>query len=276
LNYTFRMHDPRIGRFFAVDPLTKDYPFYSPYSFSGNKVIAFNELEGLEEIYYLKKQRQKYSGFDLAIKLLNKSGIMKELKMEFAHGNDKTDIYINVTEQMSRDVYGNITAHGTTDVYETGITENNKKYDKGSRITSNQLEFGRLVKKNNALNIDDVLNNTVNKDKSVIAIKLNEDDVEKASLDNERVLLNLLETIIHEIRAHAMEMKDGTYKSTEKKDHEKFYEAKSSEFNSQGTIGFKEIKPNSRIGKEIIKLEKLIKEYKIELNKKQENAKTSN
>ena len=43
------MHDPRIGRFFAVDPLTAKYPWYTPYSFSGNKVIAFVELEGLEE-----------------------------------------------------------------------------------------------------------------------------------------------------------------------------------------------------------------------------------
>ena len=49
LNYTFRMHDPRVGRFFAIDPLFKDYPHYTPYSFSGNKVIAFKELEGLEE-----------------------------------------------------------------------------------------------------------------------------------------------------------------------------------------------------------------------------------
>ncbi len=49
LNYTFRMHDPRVGRFFAVDPLFKEYPHYTPYSFSGNKVIAFREREGLEE-----------------------------------------------------------------------------------------------------------------------------------------------------------------------------------------------------------------------------------
>jgi len=49
MNYTFRMHDTRIGRFFAIDPLTKSYPWYTPYSFSGNKVIAFTELEGLEE-----------------------------------------------------------------------------------------------------------------------------------------------------------------------------------------------------------------------------------
>jgi RHS repeat-associated protein len=49
LNYTFRIHDPRVGRFFATDPLEKEYPWYTPYQFSGNKVIAYIELEGLEE-----------------------------------------------------------------------------------------------------------------------------------------------------------------------------------------------------------------------------------
>lgn len=48
VNYQYRMHDPRLGRFFAVDPLANDYPFYSPYSFSGNQVIFTFELEGLE------------------------------------------------------------------------------------------------------------------------------------------------------------------------------------------------------------------------------------
>lgn len=49
LNYKYRMHDPRVGRFFAMDPLSLEYPHYSPYSFGGNKVIRFIELEGLEE-----------------------------------------------------------------------------------------------------------------------------------------------------------------------------------------------------------------------------------
>ncbi|MGV9004118.1 RHS repeat domain-containing protein [Flavobacterium sp.] len=48
LNYTFRMHDPRVGRFFATDPLEKKYPWNSPYAFSENKVINLIELEGLE------------------------------------------------------------------------------------------------------------------------------------------------------------------------------------------------------------------------------------
>ncbi len=50
VNFTFRMHDPRVGRFFTVDPLSKKYPFYSPYQFSGNKVVSHKELEGGEEL----------------------------------------------------------------------------------------------------------------------------------------------------------------------------------------------------------------------------------
>ena len=49
LNYKFRMHDPRVGRFFAVDPLEASYPWNSPYAFSENVVIDHVELEGLEK-----------------------------------------------------------------------------------------------------------------------------------------------------------------------------------------------------------------------------------
>jgi RHS repeat-associated protein len=48
LNYEYRMHDPRIGRFLSIDPLAKKYPHNSPYAFSENRVIDGVELEGLE------------------------------------------------------------------------------------------------------------------------------------------------------------------------------------------------------------------------------------
>ena len=48
VNYKYRMHDPRVGRFFAVDPLTSKYPHNGPYNFSENRVIDGIELEGLE------------------------------------------------------------------------------------------------------------------------------------------------------------------------------------------------------------------------------------
>jgi len=49
-NYKYRMHDPRLGRFFAVDPLFRKYPYNSPYAFSENRVIDKRELEGLETV----------------------------------------------------------------------------------------------------------------------------------------------------------------------------------------------------------------------------------
>ncbi len=48
LNYRYRMHDPRVGRFFAVDPLFKQYEYNSTYAFSENRVIDGIDLEGLE------------------------------------------------------------------------------------------------------------------------------------------------------------------------------------------------------------------------------------
>jgi RHS repeat-associated protein len=50
INYKYRMHEPRIGRFFAVDPLTSKYPHNSPYAFSENRVLDAIELEGLESV----------------------------------------------------------------------------------------------------------------------------------------------------------------------------------------------------------------------------------
>lgn len=50
IHYTYRMHNSRLGRFFAVDPLFKSFPYNSNYAFSENRVIDGLELEGVE--YY--------------------------------------------------------------------------------------------------------------------------------------------------------------------------------------------------------------------------------
>lgn len=48
-----RPRSPRIGRFFAVDPLAPQYPHNSSYAFSENRVIDGVELEGLEFVFHL-------------------------------------------------------------------------------------------------------------------------------------------------------------------------------------------------------------------------------
>jgi RHS repeat-associated protein len=48
-DYGMRSYDPMIGRFISIDPLTKHYPWYTPYQFAGNKPIWATDLDGLEE-----------------------------------------------------------------------------------------------------------------------------------------------------------------------------------------------------------------------------------
>ena len=47
-SFKWRNHQPDIGRFFNIDPLSEDYYYNSPYAFSENRVIDGIELEGLE------------------------------------------------------------------------------------------------------------------------------------------------------------------------------------------------------------------------------------
>ncbi|MBU0486786.1 MAG: hypothetical protein KKD31_02410 [Bacteroidetes bacterium] len=59
-DYGMRMYDTRLGRFISVDPISKEYPYYSPYQFAGNKPVLFVDLDGLEE-------GKKAIGFNSAI-----------------------------------------------------------------------------------------------------------------------------------------------------------------------------------------------------------------
>jgi RHS repeat-associated protein len=47
-DYGLRIYDNRLGRFKSVDPLSKSYPFYTPYQFSGNNPVRFIDLDGGE------------------------------------------------------------------------------------------------------------------------------------------------------------------------------------------------------------------------------------
>lgn len=48
-DYGFRIYNPRLGKFLSVDPLTQNYPWYTPYQFDGNTPIWAIDLDGLEE-----------------------------------------------------------------------------------------------------------------------------------------------------------------------------------------------------------------------------------
>jgi RHS repeat-associated protein len=75
VNYKYRMHDPRVGRFFAVDPLAPEYPWNSSYAFSENIVINAIDLEGLERAYTFNSLKKSSEA-----KIMMKSSSYKDLK----------------------------------------------------------------------------------------------------------------------------------------------------------------------------------------------------
>ena len=128
VNFRFRMHDPRLGRFFAVDPLTAQYPHYSPYSFSGNKVIAYAELEGLEEIDSKELSKRKDQ---ILIKLKN-----ADINNENQAGREDLERSINIFLENGRFIsaYSIIRwaeGAGGVDVYDFNLLKNYSMFEAG-------------------------------------------------------------------------------------------------------------------------------------------------
>ncbi len=54
-DYGMRIYDPRLGKFLSVDPLTKDFPWYTPYQYAGNSPISNLDLDGAEDLWFMLK-----------------------------------------------------------------------------------------------------------------------------------------------------------------------------------------------------------------------------
>jgi RHS repeat-associated protein len=93
LNYTFRMHDPRVGRFFAVDPLQSKFVWNSPYAFSENRVIDGVELEGLEVFFGTHGNQIEYESLEARNKDLNQARLEGYKNYFKSIWNDTKEIY---------------------------------------------------------------------------------------------------------------------------------------------------------------------------------------
>lgn len=54
-DYGMRIYDPRLGRFLSVDPLSNEFPWYSPYHFAGGNPIKNLDVDGGEPLDYVRK-----------------------------------------------------------------------------------------------------------------------------------------------------------------------------------------------------------------------------
>lgn len=62
INYGFRDYDPRIGRFFRVDPIAQYYSELTPYQYASNSPIENIDIDGLEKFTIHLKQLDNVGG----------------------------------------------------------------------------------------------------------------------------------------------------------------------------------------------------------------------
>jgi len=111
-DYGFRIYDTRLGRFLSVDPLSDDYPFYTPYQFSGNNPIRYIDLDGLEPADPMAYIWQGFGdGF---------IGIANWFDETFSWGSETT-----VTTPASTNTKGNVTTTSGVEVKTTSETSSN-------------------------------------------------------------------------------------------------------------------------------------------------------
>jgi len=65
-DYGLRIYDPRLGKFLSVDPLAKEYPWYTPYQFAGNTPIQAIDLDGGEPKVAGKNEAESGKDFVIA------------------------------------------------------------------------------------------------------------------------------------------------------------------------------------------------------------------
>lgn len=217
-DYGFRIYESRIGRFLSVDPLTKKFPWYTPYQFAGNKPIWAIDLDGLEEEYYDDNFKSKEGQVVLQIALSTTLG---------------KEYYGKLKSQTEYDVYY-VDMMGSFDRITTSILTS--EMDIAEYPTLNY--FDKLKPLNR-----DLLKKSFSQGKKVIAVGMSSragtynsylkdkkmkienykndilEPVMRAAYDAQDELMHAL----NDMKFKRTKMNDETAKKTIKFDHDKFY-----------------------------------------------------
>ncbi len=121
-------HNPAIGRFLSVDPLTRSYPWYTPYQFAGNKPIAFIDLEGLEE-------------FDATF-MLNNEGYLYLSKWDETDCSASYKVNVFLAHKGSTHSIGSLTEEGDFDILSDYMMRNGHKRSPAFRNALQEIRRG--------------------------------------------------------------------------------------------------------------------------------------
>ena len=159
-DYGFRIYDPRLGKFLSIDPLSRKFPFYTPYQFAGNKPIVSIDLDGLENIYY--GDALDNGGSSMMV-VWNNNDLDKAIDMQFRNTDPtKFDGKVNIgwdmlvlTQKMPVGKHA-FTSYLTKETLKTGISPDLSKYQEIiDRITSNPEKKGLIFV---FINEDEIVN----------------------------------------------------------------------------------------------------------------------
>lgn len=128
-----RNYDTRLGRFISVDPLTRSYPWNSPYAFAENDVIRSIDLDGLEKFSVVEFYNEKGELYKTIITLLGHALIEKNI--------ETIEVY---RTEVHYDKYGNVK------VYNKGrAVAHTKTDDDGNPIIDPDDAFGNSARQKN-------------------------------------------------------------------------------------------------------------------------------
>jgi len=123
-DYGFRIYNPAIARFLSVDPLTKEYPWYTPYQFAGNKPIKFIDLDGLEEALPEEEYASRRDNVqnDLETEADNLSGGSESVRNQWQdridHGMSSLEVFRDSRPMSTYSMLRYLEGEGGYDIYD--------------------------------------------------------------------------------------------------------------------------------------------------------------
>ena len=135
-SFKWRNHQPDIGRFFNVDPLSEKYDYNSPYAFSENHVTTHVELEGLE------KAEINHEGFEGILDRSAKTEVTIERKGAdvnvFGHDRDGTVVTSTTISLPSKGKQSEVSDKSAKTIGEVAMSVS----DKNVRVSSLRRNAG--------------------------------------------------------------------------------------------------------------------------------------
>ncbi|MFN6075594.1 MAG: RHS repeat-associated core domain-containing protein [Fluviicola sp.] len=146
VNYTFRMHDPRLGRFFAPDPMETRYPWNSTYAFSENRVVDCIELEGAESrknIHYYNMVQQKDGSYKPVFNHSHSNLVIRAASTVFRNSITKKETTVPKGEYGSQSETTNVYTYYNPDgTIKRQVVQTKKLTKNGNTVAGTKLKGG--------------------------------------------------------------------------------------------------------------------------------------